>query len=182
MSFERDIRWAELLRRANGGERAAYLAFLTEITPVLRGLIKARCIGWSDETEDILQNTLISIHEKRHTWRDGDPVAPWLYAIARYKTADAFRRRRRDPSRGFDGAELQIADDGTKDPAIGHDLDQLLAQLDGTSANIVREMKLNGSSAAETGARLGMSAGAVRVALHRALVRLSSLARPGGKE
>ncbi|MBJ3763601.1 sigma-70 family RNA polymerase sigma factor [Maribius pontilimi] len=174
MDDPRDLRWANLLRRANRGERQAYLMFLREIAPVLRGVIVARGGARIDDSEDILQNTLIAIHEKRYTWRDGDPVAPWLYSIARYKTADAFRQRRRNRADPLDGVELTTPDDATVDPSVSYDLDRLLAGLDDTSAHIVREMKLRGASAAETGAPLGMSAGAVRVALHRALARLSS--------
>src|SRR3546814_18114776 len=47
------------------------------------------------DPEDIVQETLLAIHMKRHTWRDDAPVTPWLYAIARYKLIDAFRRRGR---------------------------------------------------------------------------------------
>lgn len=174
---QREVRWADLLRRANRGEQIAYVQFLTEIAPVLRGIIVARNAGRSADSEDILQNTLIAIHQKRHTWRESDPVTAWLYAIARYKATDAWRKSRRTQTVAFDGAEQQIMDETVIDPTIRGDLDSLLSRLDDTSATIIRDIKLNGASAEETGARLGMTAGAVRVALHRALARLSTVAR-----
>ncbi len=177
MGAGRDARWAALLRQANGGDRSAYVAWLTDIAPVLRGIIRARCGGTSDDCEDILQTTLIAIHEKRHTWRDGDPVAPWIYAIARYKTVDALRRRGRHRAVPFDGSEADVADDHVGDPTAGRDLDRLLAQLDPATATIVRRIKLHGHTAEEVGDALGMTPGAVRVALHRALARLAQLAR-----
>ncbi len=42
-----------------------------------------------------MQETLLAIHQKRHTWREDMPVRPWLYAIVRYKVVDAFRARGR---------------------------------------------------------------------------------------
>ena len=49
----------------------------------------------------------MAVHAKRHTWRESDPVTPWLYAIARYKCADAARRRL---GRGGQGADVPIQD------------------------------------------------------------------------
>lgn len=172
MTRSRDARWAELLRRANRGDRNAYSQFLAEITPVLWGVIVARHRGSRDECEDILQETLIAVHEKRHTLRAGDPVAPWLYAIARYKTVDAFRRRPRQYFISTDDKTLQIADPNVVNPEIALDVERLLSQLDAKSAGIVRSIKLWGDSADEASARYGMTAGAVRIALHRALARL----------
>lgn len=180
MNRDRDERWGDLLRRANRGDRQAYTQFLAEIAPVLRGLIVARSGGRTDDSEDILQTTLIAIHEKRHTWRETDPVSHWIYAIARYKAADAWRRRRRQPAAFFDGADPDIAAEAAPDPTAARDVDRLLARIDDLSAAVVRGVKLDGLSAAETGGPLGLSPGAVRVKLHRALARLSeAVARDG---
>lgn len=178
MTRERDIRWGDLLRAANRGDRAAYGRFLAEIAPVLRGVIAARNGRASAEVEDILQETLVAIHEKRHTWRDGEPVTAWLYAIARYKTADAWRRRSRAATMALGRTEA-LSDEAVTDPTVAGDLAHLLERLDARSARIVRDMKLDGFSAQETGTRIGMNAGAVRVALHRAMARLRRIAAAG---
>ena len=172
----REARWAALLRQSLGGDRDAYVQFLTDIAPVLRGIIRTRCGGSSDESEDILQNTLIAIHEKRHTWRQTDAVGPWIYAIARYKVVDGLRKQNRGRNVAFDGTEDRAPDLTISDPSIRGDLNTLLAHLDETAATIVRDVKLNGLTAEETGARLNMTGGAVRVALHRAMARLSAIA------
>ena len=86
----------ELLRAANRGDQRAYAAFLHAITPVLRGIARARGGGLGPEIcEDVVQETLLAIHQKRQTWREDLPVRPWLYAIVRYKVVDAFRARGR---------------------------------------------------------------------------------------
>ncbi|MBS1302930.1 sigma factor [Loktanella sp. SALINAS62] len=175
MRSTKDIRWSELLRKANGGDRKAYVVFLKEIAPVLRGVIVARSGGQNSECEDILQNVLIAIHEKRHTWRDTEPATAWVYAIARYKTVDALRKTGRSRLVAFDGAETEYPDDTVHDPTVVGDLERLLDQLDTTSATIVRQIKLHGSTAEEVGDQVGMTPGAIRVALHRALGRLTAL-------
>ncbi len=176
---DRDTRWADLFRRGNGGDGAAYGVFLTEVTPVLRRIAAARSPGLSAEIEDIVQEILIAIHTKRHTWRDSEPVTPWLYAIARYKAADAWRRRGR-PSVPIEDLADVLADDRVKDMSAARDLGQLLSGIDGRSAGIVRTIGLEGKSAREAAAQFGMTEGAVRVALHRAMVRLRRLARGEG--
>jgi RNA polymerase sigma factor (sigma-70 family) len=169
---DRDDRWGELLRRANRGDGPAYAVFLSEAAPVIRRLVSVRAAaGVAVEVEDIVQEVLLAIHNKRHTWREAEPVTPWLYAIARYKTADAGRRRR-------GAAEVPVEDLADELPAdivevtAGRDLARLLAGIDARAARIVREIGVEGASAAEVGGRLGMSEGAVRVAYHRALADL----------
>ncbi len=177
---DRNARWSELLRQANRGDRAAYVAFLKDVAPVVRGVVAARASGMREDCEDIVQEVLMAVHEKRHTWREGDPVTPWLYAIARYKAADAWRRRGVVVTVPVeDLADVLPAEPGG-DPLAGRDLGRLLARIDHRSASIVRGVGIDGFSAGEIGARLGMSQGAVRVAYHRALVRLSELSREDG--
>lgn len=174
----RESRWADLFRRAGNGDGAAYRAFLTEVTPVLRRIAAARAAGLPGEIEDIVQETLIAIHTKRHTWRDSEPVTPWLYAIARYKTIDALRRRGH-PTVVVDDLADELADEGQGDATAARDLGRLLSGLDGRSAGIVRAIGVEGETAGDVGERLGMTEGAVRVAFHRAMQRLRRLAGGG---
>lgn len=171
---ERD--WAALMRAANAGDGRAYARLLHAITPVLRGIVRAR--GWAlppDRHEDIVQEVLLAIHEKRHTWRDDSPLRPWLFAVTRHKVIDAFRRR---------GAAVHLPiEDFTEileavagpEPLAARDAERMLAQIDARSAEIVRAVSLEGEEAGAVGARLSMSEGAVRVAFHRAMKRLAAL-------
>ncbi|MGI3163326.1 sigma-70 family RNA polymerase sigma factor [Pseudooceanicola sp. 200-1SW] len=197
---DRNQLWGDLLRRGNRGDAAAYGRFLTEAAPVLRNIARARLPGGNaEEIEDVVQEALMAVHAKRHTWRESDPVTPWLYAIARYKCSDAARRRL---GRAAKGAEVPIEDlaEILPDEAAGaeitaaRDLERLLDRIEPRAAAIVRAVGLEGDSAADVGARLGMSEGAVRVAYHRAMQRLRQIAdedaaasqgprmtRPGGE-
>lgn len=168
--------WEQLLAAANAGDARAYGRFLRAVTPVLRGIVRAKAGGLGDAgCEDVLQEVLLAVHLKRHTWDVGAPVRPWLYAITRYKVVDAFRARGRKidvPIEDF--AEVLAAEAGP-DPTEAADMAKMIGMLDGRSAEIVRKIGLEGVSVAETGQALMMSEGAVRVALHRALKTLASL-------
>ena len=81
--------WSDLMRAANTGDRAAYHRLLTLMTPVLRGIVRARAAGMDvDWCEDVVQETLLAIHLKRATWDEALPLRPWAYAIARHKLVD----------------------------------------------------------------------------------------------
>lgn len=168
--------WAMLLRAANAGDGRAYARFLVAVTPVLRGIVRAK--GGAlvpEDREDIVQNILLAIHLKRGTWREDQPLRPWLYAIARYKVVDAFRARGQRVSLPIEDFEAVLPEPEPPDPFERRDAMRVISRLDPRSAEILRGAALAGESAAETGARLNMTEGAVRVGLHRALQRLAAL-------
>jgi RNA polymerase sigma-70 factor (ECF subfamily) len=165
-----------LLRAANRGDGVAYGRFLQAITPILRGIVRVRGAALGPHgCEDVLQEVLLAIHLKRQTWREDAALRPWLYAIARHKVVDAFRQRGQRVELSVDDwdAVLPAAED--PDPLEQRDLERVLARLDPRAAEILRSIGLAGASAAETAARLQMTEGAVRVALHRALKSLATL-------
>lgn len=166
----------DLLRAANRGDQRAYAAFLRAVTPVIRGIARSRGSGLGPEVyEDIVQETLLAIHQKRQTWREDMPVRPWLYAIVRYKVVDAFRARgRRVEVPIEDFAEVLPAAPGP-DPTERSDIERVIGRLDPRAARIVRAIGLEGRSTAETAAEFGMTETAVRVALHRGLKKLARL-------
>ena len=166
----------DLLRAANRGDQRAYGTFLRSVTPLVRGIARARGAGLGqDVCEDIVQETLLAIHQKRHTWREDMAVRPWLYAIVRYKVIDAFRARGRRVQVPIEEFSEVLAAAPEPDPTERSDAERVIGRLDPRSARIVRAIGLDGASIAETSAELGMTEGAVRVALHRGLKRLASL-------
>jgi len=175
--LQQDELWEVLLARANDGDGAAFARFLHAVTPTLRAVIRRRGDGLPpDQHEDVLQEVLLAIHLKRQTWRRDAPVRPWLYALARYKVVDAFRRRgaRVDlPIEEF--ADVLPEEEGAA-PLSGRDAEAMLQLIDTRSAMLVRAVALDGKTAEEAGEAVGMTAGAARVALHRAMRRLSGLA------
>ncbi len=175
---ERSEDWEALMRAAIRGDEEAYVRFLRAVAPVLRGIIASRGAGLDPaEREDILQEALLAIHIKRHTWREDAPLRPWLYALTRYKIVDAFRARgRRVDLPVEDFTDVLPAPEG-RDPTEAADMERMIDRLEPRAAGIVRAIGLQGASCAETAGRFSMTEGAVRVALHRALCRLADLRR-----
>src|ERR1700759_1468746 len=86
------------MRSAISGDSAAYHRLLKAIAPVLRAATRrglARSGQPVDQSEDIVQDILLAVHLKKHTWDANQPFAPWLFAIARNKLIDALRRKGR---------------------------------------------------------------------------------------
>jgi len=117
------------------------------------------------------------MHLKRDTWDEAQPLEPWVRAIARYKLADHLRRRGFHDHVDIDNYADSLASTDAVDSADTVDSRRLLAGLPERQRRIVEEVSIEGRRAAEVAARLGMSEGAVRVALHRALKALAAAYR-----
>lgn len=167
--------WEAKMRAGLAGDAAAYRSLLAAITPFVRLVVRRSFsrggIGGVD-VEDIVQDVLLAVHLKRHTWDPSLPLAPWLGAVTRHKTIDALRRAGgRITVPVEDLAEVLAAPAQT---ASDHgDAERMLAVLPERQRSIVRAMTMEERSAAEIGRDLGMTEGAVRVALHRALKLLA---------
>lgn len=168
----------DLLRAANRGDQRAYARFLAAVTPIIRGIARARGAGLGPEAcEDVVQETLLAIHQKRQTWREDSPVRPWLYAIVRYKVIDAFRARGRRVQVSIDDFADVLPAEAGPDPTERSDVERVIARLDPRSARIVRAIGVEGSTTADLATAMGMTETAVRVALHRGLGKLAALSK-----
>ena len=124
-----------------------------------------------------MQETLLAVHLKRHTWNAREPLEPWVRAIAHHKLVDMLRRRGFHHYLPIDGYFEQFeAQPDASDIAVANDM---LSILTPAARQIVESVSMEGCSAREVGERLGMSEGAVRVALHRALRRLAAAHKQG---
>lgn len=166
------------MRAAISGDDAAYRRLLLQLSAALRGtvrngLIRAGATG--NEVDDVVQETLLAIHLKRHTWDQNQPLAPWVLAIARNKMIDTLRRRGRRielPIEGF--AELLPAEPSPAQRRIDQrDLYFMLSRLRPRQREIVSSIMLEGNSIRDVAVRLAMTEGAIRVALHRGLKLLA---------
>ena len=64
-----------------------------------------------EDVDDVVQETLLAVHLKRHTWDQSKPLLPWVRAVARNKLIDNLRRRGR-------GTHLPIDDVSGPSPTI----------------------------------------------------------------
>lgn len=173
---ERERQWAAWMEAAIAGDRAAYERLLHALAAVLRPVMQrglSRAGRELSEAEDIVQEVLLAVHLKRHTWERSLPVGPWVHAIARHKLIDALRRRGSRYDVPIELFAETLAGDEPVPSVPGRDMEKFLNLLPAGQSTVVRTIAIEGVSIAETAVRLKMSQGAVRVALHRGLTALS---------
>jgi RNA polymerase sigma-70 factor (ECF subfamily) len=182
---EREQRWAEAMRAERRSDAIAYERMLKEVATALRRTLAVRLVRVgldAHEADDLVQEILMGLHRKRHTWDPARPFLPWLHTITRYKLIDFMRHRRGDTRRRVDLA-LEDWVEIVESPADEADystweVDRHLAVLPVSQRKIVRAIAVEGASVRSVAQGLATSEGAVRVTLHRAIRRLLGTANP----
>ena len=163
-----------LFLRGLDGEHAAYQVFLHRLSAHLRAFLGKRLFGWPDDVEDLVQECLLAMHNKRHTYQSDQPLTAWVHAIARYKLIDLLRSKSgrealHDP---LDDDLAVFAESCTDASDARRDLTGLLDTLPDRQRLPIEHVKLKGLSVTEAAALLGMSESAVKVGIHRGLKAL----------
>ncbi|HEX5377550.1 MAG TPA: sigma-70 family RNA polymerase sigma factor [Phenylobacterium sp.] len=161
-----------LMLRGQAGDAAAWRELLSALSRQLRGYFARRMdAGAAADVEDLVQETLMAIHRRRATYDPAQPFTAWAHAVARYKLIDFWRRSRIRKHVPIDDVADWLAEDGAsaEEGAVRADLDRVLSVLPDRQRALVRDVKIEGLSLAEAGARMGVSEGAAKVALHRAM-------------
>ena len=169
--------------RGLAGDNAAYRVFLKELSTHLRAFLRRRLTWLPDDVEDLVQETLLAIHNQRHTYESDQPLTAWVHAIARYKLVDLLRRRSgREAMHEPLEDELAVFASSDADAADAQrDVAKLLARLPDRQRLPIQYMKLEGLSVIETARATGMSESAVKVGVHRGLKALAAMIRGGSR-
>lgn len=172
----------QLMLAALNGDSAAYRTLLDRLSKLLRSYYRAKLsrIGReATEAEDVMQDVLMALHTRRHTYDPKQLFMPWVYAIARYKLIDHLRRTRALLADvPLDVAGELAAQEEHAGVESRHDLSLLLRGLPEKMRYAIQCVKLDGLSVAEAATRCGMSESAVKVNVHRGLKLLAaSIAR-----
>ena len=176
----REDEWTGLMRSAMAGDDAAYQRLLRSVTPVLRAAARrglSRAGQPPDQAEDIVQEILLAVHLKRHTWDSEAPFAPWLFAIARNKLIDALRRRGRRIFVNIDDFAETLPGEAPHETASAGEVAAQLDTLPQRQRDVLQSIAVESTSIRDTAAKLSMTEGAVRVALHRGLAALTAKLR-----
>jgi len=185
MTAQQEQEATALMIRAQEGDGRAYAALLTMLSSTARQYARNRLgeVAWLD---DVMQETLLTIHAARHTYDPRRPFAPWFYAILSSRMIDVLRKQKRVHAREFatDALPEPLSPstpihDGS-DALEARRLEAALNTLPDRQREIVRALKLEDESVREVSERLGMSPSAVKVAAHRGYKALRRLL--GGKE
>jgi RNA polymerase sigma-70 factor, ECF subfamily len=160
-----------LMVRALAGDSAAYAQLLRKLQGFLRAYYAKR-LGRSAEAEDLLQETLIAMHSRRETYDPSRPFTAWVYAIARYKLIDYFRRHKRRAEDPLDDASALFGAEEAQATEAHLDVERVLHMLPEKTRRLIRDVKIEGLSTAEAAAKHKISESAVKVGVHRGLKAL----------
>ncbi len=174
-----DIELKALMLASLNGDAASHHALLGRLSRRLRAYYKgklARLGRSSEEAEDLVQEAVLAIHFKRHTFNAAEPLTPWVHAIARYKLIDFLRRTRASISNvPIDDADTTMAHDDNVDAESTYDVKRLMGRLPKNMRCAIEAVKLDGLSIAEAAERCGISEPGVKTNIHRGLKTLAAL-------
>jgi len=176
----REDEWTSLMRSAISGDSEAYRRLLKAITPILRAAARrglSRAGQSVDQSEDIVQDILLAVHLKRHTWDTNAQFAPWLFAIARNKLIDALRRRGKRVFVNIDDFAETLPDSPAAETASPAEVAAQLQSLPARQRDVLQSIAVESASIKDTAKKFSISEGAVRVALHRGLASLTAKLR-----
>lgn len=173
-----------LMAAAQNGDSVAYARLLRAILPRLKSMIRnQRRFLPEEDIEDLVQDVLVSLHAVRATYDPSRPFLPWLYAIARNRLADGARQYARKRANEvsvpeypvtFSESETNWAPEEYGDP---QGLQHAIGRLPNAQRQAVELLKLKGLSLREASAASGMTVGALKVSMHRAMAALKRALR-----
>ncbi|MCE7796010.1 sigma-70 family RNA polymerase sigma factor [Sphingobium sufflavum] len=154
------------------GDASSHARLLRELVPILRGFYK-RTMTDGHAIEDLVQETLIAVHTRRMSFDRTRLFKAWLFAVARYKMIDHFRRERQTCP--IDDLEDLLASESFEDAANARmDVDRLLADLPDKQSLLIRKTRMEGQSVAEVAGETGFGESDVKVSVHLGLKALAA--------
>ena len=164
-------RWMERYQQADPDAPAALVCALS---PALLRFFKSQ-VASREQADDLLQETWLRIHRVRHTYRPGEPVLPWIYAIARRVRVDGYRRTRRitlhETTMELLPERPVPVEARNRVPAF----ETLVAALPDAQREVVTMLKVGGLTLEEVARATSSTVGAVKQKAHRAYERLRKL-------
>jgi len=164
-------RWMERYQQADPEAPAALVAALS---PALLRFFRSQ-VASREQADDLLQETWLRIHRVRHTYRPGEPVLPWIYAIARRVRVDGYRRTRRIIMHEIVMEFLPERPAQVEPRDLLPAFDTLVAALPESQREVVTMLKVGGLSLEEVARATSSTVGGVKQKAHRAYERLRKL-------
>ena len=173
-----DAREREQYRAAIQGDREAFEMIIRThsrtLFAIAYGILQDR-----GEAEDVVQDSLVKAWKTRWRVRDPEKFPAWLAMIARHRARDVFRRRRNVPLSDETAASLeQPSEPGANDPSLDRHLHSALAALPELHRSALMLRYFEDMDYQSIERLLGLSNGALRGILGRALASLRKQLRP----
>ena len=168
-----DNNWGQWMQAAQQGDESSYVQLLREVGEWLKRYYTRRI--HLSQVDDLVQETLMSIHAKRHTYDPNQPFGPWLAAVARHRWIDQLRKQSR-------ATEVELFDtiaatDRTDEGTYASDLEVMMRDIPEKQAQVIRLVKIEGHSIAEVSKATGHSESSVKVMIHRGIKRMAEIAK-----
>jgi RNA polymerase sigma-70 factor (ECF subfamily) len=177
-----DAQWVSLMAAAQNGDQQCYARLLRGVTPLLRHMARQEWRMASDaDIEDVVQETLLTLHAVRHTYDPRRPFLPWLLTLLHRRVVDAVRRRSRTYKReiAVDALDVTFPHIPTNNeqelPVDGEALRKAIALLPASQRQAIELLKQKEIPLKVVSAMTGMSVTALKVATHRAMKALRVL-------
>lgn len=164
-------KWDEWMRAALAGDRFSYRKLLNELHPWLCAYFGRRLNA--DIAQDLAQETLLALHNKRASFDLNQSFGPWISAIARYRFIDYLRKHRKVEMSAFN--EDYLGAQSSHDEGIHTEMDlrKLMSILSDEQAKVIDLVKLQQLSVKEAAAATGHSESSVKVMVHRGVKKMA---------
>ena len=179
--MEPDADLQTLMVRYQQGDLASAAALIRQLSPMLHRFFMVQSVS-RRHADDLLQETWMRIHEVRHTYRPGERLLPWLYAIARHIRVDHYRRTRRVEAREQQVENLPEFTGHASGSSPGVDVGSLMASLPESQREVIVMLKISEMSLEEVARATSSTVGSVKQKAHRAYTRLRELLAGKGFE
>ena len=166
-------RWDGWMRAALMGDRESYRLLLEDLRHWLLAYFSRRVDRAA--AEDLVQDSLLTLHNKRQTYDPTQPVGPWVATIARHRLIDYLRRSRQAIDVELD--ENMAEQDPAGDPTAGRDVETLLKTIPTAQADVIRLVKLQDVSIEDAARQTGHSPSSVKVMIHRGMKKLMAMVK-----
>jgi RNA polymerase sigma-70 factor, ECF subfamily len=170
-----DIHLRQLMLDGIAGDSSAQSQLLHALAGRLRAYFRGRGLEMAD-AEDLVQETLIAIHTKRAMYDPGQPLLGWVYAIARYRLIDRYRReKRRGVQVPVEDWQDALAGDAPEAGDPSRDVARLMASLPEKQRRSIELVKLQEKSVAEAATLTGWSQSDIKISIFRGMKLLQKL-------
>lgn len=164
---------ARLAAMAQSGDRQAYAALLSACRDWLLRYFRRRVPP--EQIDDLVQETLLSVHRKLASYDASRAFYPWLAAISRYRFVDHLRLVYRHAAQTSLDEEIIPVESHDEAISARVSLDRLFEALPAAQQVAIELVKINGLSIREASQRSGQSESSVKVNIHRGLKRLAGM-------
>lgn len=173
--LDTEARIHQLMVLSQAGSSSATHELLSALAPRLRAFFRHNGCN-NEDSEDLVQETLIAIFTKRAMFNPEQKLLAWVYAIGRYRMIDRWRAfSRRGHHIHIDDVEHVLESEQHEAGDPKRDIAKLLATLPSKQRRVLELVKLQDMSIQEAAIATGWTPSDIKISIHRGLKSLMAL-------